>query len=279
MPRNTSSRRAAGFSIVDLLVVIVCITALLAVQIPTDAAARRTARRMQNSTQLRGIHQALVTFANSNKDNFAGLTSKGEILADSDANTGSSGRGDTVQARYWILVEGDFFTPEYMISPLETALVTEYDWGQGEVSAPVIWNDRVKHYSFAMLGYEADANNPKQVSQDTQGRASEWATTLNSQAIVIADRNTGTDADGRVSSYHTGDFGDWQGSVLWNDNHVGFEMYQYFETKYANGALHADGDFGGPTDNLFSSQADPNGKVGVDALMVTADNDLIHAGE
>lgn len=278
MPRNVSARRAAGFSIVDLLVVIVCITALLAIQIPTDAAARRTARRMQNSTQLRGIHQGLVTFANSNKEHFPGLNSRGEVLANSADNTGNSGRGDTVQARYWILLDGNFFTPDYAISPLETANVTALPWGDA-VTPVVKWTDREKHYSFAMLGYQADARNPKQVSAQTQGRAAEWQTTLNSQAIVLCDRNTGLDADDKASSYHTGDPGDWQGSVLWNDNHVGFESMQYFETKYADGALHSDPDFGGPTDNLFSSEADSNGKAGVDALLVTAENDVVYAGE
>lgn len=279
MRRSTVTRRAAGFSIFDLLVVMVCVAAILAVQVPTDAAARRTARRMQNSTQLRGIHQGLVTFANSNKNKFAGLTSNGEILADTDKTTGSSGRGDFIQARYWVLLDADYFTPEYAISPSESADVREYDFGNDDVGAPVMWNKAMKHYSYAMLGFEADAKHPKQVAKASEGRAAEWSQTLNSQAIVLSDRNTGTNATDKVRSIHTGDLGDWKGAVVWNDNHVGFENDQFFETKYANGALHADGDFGDPTDNLFSNEADPQGNVGVDALMVTADNNIVHAGQ
>ena len=74
---TTSPRsRKSGFTLIELLVVISIIALLIAILLPALGAARRTARRMQNSTQLRGIHQGLVTFANSNKNNFAGLDSK-----------------------------------------------------------------------------------------------------------------------------------------------------------------------------------------------------------
>lgn len=279
MPRSIDSRpsrHASGFTIFELLVVIVCVAAILATQIPTQAAARRTARRMQNSTQLRGIHQALVTFANSNKNKFAGMTSNGEILADGDKTTGSSGRGDYVQARYWILLDGDYFTPEYGISPSETENIVTYDRGRDKIAAPVQWNRAVKHYSYAMLDIHADPNNPKVVAKDAAGRGQEWAQTLNSQAIVLSDRNIGTDTGRNVQSIHSRR-SEWTGSVLWNDNHVAFESSMFLETKFANGGLH-DGDPGDGADGLFTSEKDANGLVGYDALMVTADHNIVHSG-
>ncbi|MBX2853057.1 MAG: hypothetical protein KTR15_15080, partial [Phycisphaeraceae bacterium] len=60
MPTHRSHRRRhlSGFSIHELLIVIVLVVFTLSLNLPlADAAARRTARRMQNSTQLRGIHQ------------------------------------------------------------------------------------------------------------------------------------------------------------------------------------------------------------------------------
>lgn len=276
MNKTVAKRRQAGFSLLDLMVVIVCIAAVLSVQIPADAASRRTARRMQNSTQLRGIHQGLVTFANSNKDRFPGLSSRGEILPDNDVNTGSSGPGDYVQARYWLMLDGDYFTPEYAISPSETHALTEYEPGLANVAAPVQWNARQKHYSYAMLGI---AGNPGQAPA-APGRGAEWAMTLNSQAVVLSDRNTGMDAGRRVQSIHTDEAGVWAGSVLWNDNHVGFENAgPLFATKYAEGALHADqfGDNG--SDNLFAAENDAGGKAGYDALMTIADNNIVHGAE
>lgn len=279
MSASLCPRRQAGFTLYELLIVMVAIAVILATQIPTQAASRRTARRMQNSTQLRGIHQALVTFANSNKNRFAGLTSNGEVLPDSDETTGSSGRGDFVQARFWILLDGDFFTPEYAISPSEIGKITEYQHGNDHVSAPVMWNGATKHYSYAFLDIHADPNNAKQVAKDAAGRGAEWSQTLNSQAIVVSDRNIGKNATDGVMSIHTDDPGDWRGSVLWNDNHVGFESTHFFVTKYANGQLHADPFGGNGSDNLYASDNDPNGLAGVDALMVKADHNIVSGAE
>lgn len=276
-PRPHRRRRLSGFSIQELLVVMALVVFMLSLNLPlADAAARRTARRMQNSTQLRGIHQGLVTFANANKNNFAGLDSKGSVLANGKATTGNSGDGDTVEARFWILLEGDFFTPEYAISPSEVAQVTEAEWGGRDGTETIKWNKDVKHYSYAMLGIKGTAGRGPDPA--FVGRAAEWSQTLNSQAIVLSDRNAGTNATNNVESIHTGDRGDWQGSVLWNDNHVGFDNTQYHVTKYANGKLHTDERWN-PTDNLFSSEADPDGNVGYDALMVIAGDDTVHGGE
>ena len=272
---TSRNRRRSGFTIHELLVVIVLVMVVVAFNVPADAAARRTARRMQNSTQLRGIHQGLVTFANSNKNNFAGLDSRGNIVANGLESTGNSGDGDTVEARFWMMLDGDYMVPEYIVSPSEVANVTFADDPQGAFEA-LKWNDDIKHYSYAMLGIKGVAGEAPDAA--FAGRAAEWQTTLNSQAIVLSDRNSGTNATNQVESIHSGDRGEWAGSVLWNDNHVGFEQTHFFETKYANGRLHVD-DRWNPTDNLFSSEADPDGKVGVDALMVIAGDDTVHGGE
>ena len=68
------------------------------------------------------------------------------------------------------------------------------------------------------------------------GRHAEWAQTLNSQAIVLSDRNTATQAN--PASIHVDPGDPWAGSVLWNDNHVGFEQEDVFETKYGHGELN-----------------------------------------
>lgn len=268
-------RRAAGFTLTELLVVIVMFAVVLAIQIPTDAASRRTAERMQNSTQLRGIHQGLVIFGQANKFFYAGLNSKGQILPNDAANTGNSGDGDTVQARFWILLRGDFFTPEYIISPSETARVTEYDPGFGNDADEVFWDEDVKNYSYAMLGINGLPNQ----APEPAGRAAEWKETANTQAIPISDRNSGHNATDRVQSIHTNEEGDWRGSVLWNDNHVGFEQTQLMATKYGNGQLNV-GEFGEPADNLFAEDTvGGNNRAGMDALMIITGDTTEQTGE
>jgi len=261
MTRSTRSRKS-GFTLIELLVVISIIALLIAILLPALGAARRTARRMQNSTQLRGIHQGLVTFANSNKNNFAGLNSSGSALLDGNTTTGTSGtNGTSVEARYWILINGDYFTPEYAISPSETANQTEYDPDAAAVS-PVVFSAAVKHYSYAMLQFTA--NGTGVINAATAARAAEWKQTLNSQAIVVSDRNiTNSTAVNAIQSVHTDEAGEWTGSVLWNDNHVAFENDVTFETKYANGSLNS-----GAGDNLFlDANTGTNTLAGANAVM------------
>lgn len=275
MPTHATRRRQSAFTIQDLLVVIVLVVITISINVPVDAASRRTARRMQNSTQLRGIHQGLVTFANSNKNNFAGLDSRGSILANGADITGNSGDGDTVQARNWILLYGDYFTPEYIISPSEVANVDTVDWNRDPMP-PVKWDKQDKNYSYAMLGIKGTAGQAP--DRSFAGRGAEWKQTLNSQAIVLSDRNSGTNATDKVQSIHTDDPGDWRGSVLWNDNHVAFENTQFYETKYGAGRLNVDR-FGRAIDNLFEYDNDIDGTAGNDALMVIAGDDTVHGGE
>ena len=83
-------------------------------------------------------------------------------------------------------------------------------------------------------------------------RFAEWKQSLNSQAVVVSDRNIGgTTADTAIQSIHTDEAGQWSGSVLWNDNHVAFENGgAKFETKYGNGPLN-DIDTVADQDQLF----------------------------
>ena len=78
------------------------------IMLPAIASARHTARGMQSSTQARGIHQAQVMYSMGNRERFAN--------------------------DIWVLLEGDYFTPDYAISP-NAGLAVPHDfrtWPQDE---------------------------------------------------------------------------------------------------------------------------------------------------
>jgi len=110
----------------------------------------------------------------------------------------------------------------------------------------------LRHYSYAFLAIHQDATVPNATTTpDWEGRASEWTQSLNTQAVVAGDRNTGRPGLQNYSSVHTNGSGEWKGQVLWNDNHVMFEQTPYFVTRYGNGELN--GTYSGEAaDDIFA---------------------------
>lgn len=251
-------RHRTAFTLTDLIAGTTIAAVLLTITAATFADNRTTRQQRQNATQLRGIHQGLVTYANRNKEHFPGLNSKGEILPNDDEETGSSGAGDTPEARYWIMLTRDYMTPAYAMAPIDSRAV-EYDPGEG--ADP--WVTHV-NYSFAMLDISGESGE----GPDAGGRAAEWTQSLNTQSIVLSDRNCANiiEDDAEPSSIWNDE--EWHGHVLWNDNHVSYEETHHFETRYGNGRLFTDqGDGNAGLDNLFADDDDSEGNSGTDALM------------
>lgn len=238
--------RASSFNIVHLAMALFVVVVSITLILPALEACRHETRGPARSSQLRGIHQGMVTYGNSNKEYFPGLRPDGsygvfEPGSITNPTPAEMQVGITVEDRYAILLTGDYFTPEYTISPMETEPLKDWD----SAKQPAVTKE---NYSYAML----------QVPEDG-GRHAEWGQTLNSQAIVVSDRNTAV--SGPATSIHN-EAGDkhWRGSVLWNDNHVEFATKGcLFETRYTGGTLN-------PADHLF----EPAGPY--DALVVHAGN-------
>jgi hypothetical protein len=200
---------------------LVPVALLIAILLPALSAARSTARQMQNSTQLRGIHQGAIFHAQGNNDYYPGLDRSGQLL------------DGTVEGRFLLLLQADYFSAEYLVSPSETKPY----WTGGALDASM--------YSYSML----------QIANPGERRA-EWSASNNSEAVVFSDRAVDQPGGG-IGSVHTSIDGPWKGSVVWNNNHVSFDRDYNLWTQYGNAPAG--------NDNIFDPAGDD------DAYMIHSD--------
>jgi prepilin-type N-terminal cleavage/methylation domain-containing protein len=223
-------RKSKAFTLIELLVVISIIALLIGILLPALSAARRTARQMQNSTQVRGIQQGMVMFASGNNEYFPGLTGTGASAASIATTTttyGATGNGYAVANRIAQLLNGNYFTNSYCIAPGETdtANVKTAATGINVVSS----GTATQGYSYAML-------NLSNTTTDS-GRNAEWKSTLNSQALILGDRviSDSTTVTTAAQSIWTTTTNDWRGSVVFGDNSAQFITTDKVNpTRYAN---------------------------------------------
>jgi len=242
-------RRNRAFTLIELLVVISIIALLIGILLPALGAARRTARQMQNSTQVRGIHQGHVLYSQGNNTYYAGLdaTGKGMASITSVANTTYGCAANNASGSFALLLNGNYFTPAYAINPAETNAAVLALTTQAAVTTA--------NYSYCVSQVVATAAG---LPTDT-GRAPEWKDNTNTQAVVISDRvlnGASTEVAGSTdiattnyrSTWTTTD-GDWRGSVVFGDNSTTFLTTCTGQTtKYGTTTNSAN-------DNIFTTAA------------------------
>ncbi len=213
----------------------------------------RGGRQMQNSTQVRGIIQGCILYAQSNNEYYPGLTSTGgsNIPSVSGPTLYTVAPNDqSASNRLAILLNGNYFTPEYARSPNENT----------PKNAPALGSPLTTgNFSYAMLqisGTPRDA-----------GRDKEWKATTNTQAAVMGDRGLGGNL--KTTTIHVSTTtdpattpNDWRGSVGWNDNHVEFMTSALMPNTKYDQTLNTD-------DNLFVEENNlPNVTPGANALFI-----------
>jgi prepilin-type N-terminal cleavage/methylation domain-containing protein len=283
------NRRA--FTLIELLVVIAIIALLVGILLPALGKARQSARQLKDSTQIRGIHQAFVTWANNNQNNFP-LPS----LIDTGNETVSAvGEAKNVLANCLsVLIFNGNISTEICVSPAESntgqiARDDNYEFSnpQGAItSANALWDPRF--HATPVDTTPSTANDPATPGIGNTSYASavffgkrraHWKDTFSTTEAVFGNRgpdyngttnDTGTyPATGRWALSTTGQQSNtllihggrtsWEGNIAYNDNHVSFE------TKPNPDGLTYTRTTGTPravTDNLFVYETDEAGNTG-----------------
>ncbi len=174
----------------------VAVVLMIGIMLPALGAARRTARQVQNSSQLRQIHLGMLSYAMSNQAGanagwYPGLDAQGRAVDLS------------VEHRFGLLLDAGYVAPDYLLNPADV-VTTPYDYNHG---GPLT----AHNYSYAMLNITQPG-----------GRRDEWRETYNFAAVVLADRDT-TPMHGPPGSKSVWSDAGWRGSIARNDGAVMFE--------------------------------------------------------
>jgi len=212
-PYKGKGMAVAGLSLgVASVVIGPVIVLLIGILLPALGAARSTARQIQSSTQLRGIQQSMVIFAQSNKTGYGegwypGIDAAGNVIDVSTEN------------RFAVLLDNNAFTPDYLINPADSAK-TAYTYSGNFTS---------DHYSYSLLDVSEQG-----------GRRDEWKETINTMAVVLTDRD---DSFGHGNPTSVWSSNEWRGTMSRNDNSTMFESsHIVWELQYGSAPAVRDDD-------------------------------------
>jgi len=231
------TQNSRGFTLIELLVVIAIIIALAAMLIPALGKAFATAKSMEDRTRLEGIHGAMLLDATGNE----GRLPRPSVLAsqyDPDQLDHLNPTTDTTGNLMSLLIARNYFTTDFLISPVETNssirdinefdLVYDYDGIDGET---ILWDEAFNgDVSTATVANPAHNSYAHQAICGQRIRL-KWNSDASSTDIILSNRGTGLiwtgqDKDGNdIYGYNEESFtlqfhsesGLWKGNIVCGD--------------------------------------------------------------
>jgi len=248
--RRSKMKNRRGFTLIELLVVIAIIALLIGILLPALGKARQSARQLKCSSQVRGILQGMVLWAQSNQDKYPDAAKLDE-KDDTVANPGFAAQKDETRSIYSILIYNSFFPPELLITPAEAdGRIVRYegyelDKPQGAKNPDkALWDPRFRATpTDKNLGNGEKANEGNASYAHTPpfgSRTRKYGSTYIATEPAVGNRGAGFSGDAQTGWSLNPD-GDpipgtqsltllihgsrvkWEGNIGYNDNHVNFE--------------------------------------------------------
>ena len=271
--------RTKGFTLIELLVVIAIIALLVGLLLPALAKAQGNARSMKDMSQVKEIHKAFLTWANSNKGKLPlpGLIDRNPgNLYDGGAMRQMPGVGpenfeeNTTANLYSAMVAQEFFNTDILIGPTEVNPIVvedlDFDYAQYNPASDQYWDENFSMFIWSLPGggFECNASYAHLAICGDRKRL-KWRDTQDSADTVMSTRGVRNGLQPGTPHYDRsptirlhGPKRHWVGNVCFADNHMDqIENFYPALTMYeaVNGG-------GGPVkDNIYAADFDhPKGR-------------------